>query len=115
MRWQFPALAGRAVEARLSVVLVVPAPATAAPVPGASVRVEGAVDRGDRARWETLFEGTTDAAGRVTWKAPGNGTRAASVQRIVAQLGKDVLVLDPSHPPGAYRDGQWPPRRQDLL
>jgi uncharacterized protein YfaS (alpha-2-macroglobulin family) len=117
MRLQVTDLALTAIEEPLAVVFAVTSLATAAPVPGASVRVEGTVDHGDRSRWETLFEGTTDAAGRVTWQAPGSEgpRRATSVQRIVAQLGKDVLVLDPSHPPDAYGDGQWRPRRENWL
>jgi uncharacterized protein YfaS (alpha-2-macroglobulin family) len=117
MRLQVTDLALTAIEEPRAVVFVVTSLATAAPVPGASVRVEGSVDHGDRTRFETLFEGTTDAAGRVTWQAPGNQDhpRPTSVQRIVAQLGKDVLVLDPSHPPDAYGDGQWRPRRENWL
>jgi uncharacterized protein YfaS (alpha-2-macroglobulin family) len=117
MRLQVTDLALTAIEETKAVVFAVTSLSTAAPVPGATVRVEGAVDHGDRTRWETLFEGTTDAAGRLTWQAPGprNLPRPTSVQRIVAQLGKDVLVLDPSHPPDGYGDGQWRPRREDWL
>ncbi|MBV8199012.1 MAG: alpha-2-macroglobulin, partial [Acidobacteria bacterium] len=117
MRLQVTDLALTAVEETRAVVFAVTSLATGAPVPGARVRVEGTVDRGDRARWEPLFEGTTDAAGRVAWPAPGHHGRqgGATVRRVVAQLGKDVLVLDPSHPPDAYGDGQWRPRHENWL
>jgi len=117
MRLQVTDLALTAVEEPRSVVFAVTSLATGAPVPGARVRVEGTVDRGDRARWEALFEGTTDAAGRVSWQAPGHHGRqgGATVRRVVAQLGRDTLVLDPSHPPDGYGDGQWRPRRENWL
>jgi|GEM_PF-272602 len=117
MRLQVTDLALTAVEEPRAVVFAVTSLATGSPVPGARVRVEGTVDRGDRARWEPLFEGTTDAGGRVSWPAPGHRGRqsGAVVQRVVAQLGKDVLVLDPSHPPDAYGDGQWRPRHENWL
>jgi alpha-2-macroglobulin len=117
MRLQVTDLALTAVEEPRSVVFAVTSLATGAPVPGARVRVEGTVDRGDQARWEALFEGTTDAAGRVSWQAPGHRGRqgGATVRRVVAQLGRDTLVLDPSHPPDGYGDGQWRPRRENWL
>jgi hypothetical protein len=117
MRLQATDLALAAFEEARTVVFAVTSLATAAPVPGATVRVEGTVRRrGDPPRWESLFEGVTDAAGRVSWPAPGNrGWDSVTIQRIVARLGKDVLVLDPSHPPDGYQNGQWRPRRENWL
>jgi alpha-2-macroglobulin len=117
MRLQVTDLALAAVEEPRAVVFAVTSLATAAPLPGATVRVEGAVDRrGERLRWETLFEGATDAAGRVSWPAPGNHRDdKVAIQRITARLGKDVLVLDPAHPPDGYQDGQWRERRESWL
>ncbi|MBV8202891.1 MAG: alpha-2-macroglobulin, partial [Acidobacteria bacterium] len=117
MRLQVTDLALTAIEEPKAVVFAVTSLSTAAPVAGASVRVEGSVDHGDRTRWETVFAGTTDAAGRVTWQAPGPRAlpRPTAVRRIVAQLGKDVLVLDPAHPPDGYGDGQWRPRHESWL
>jgi len=118
MRLQVTDLALTAVEETKAVVFAVTSLATAAPVPGATVRVEGTVhEPGDPPRWVTLFEGSTDAAGRVTWQAPGrhDRRRETTVQRIVARLGKDVLVLDASHPPDGYADGQWRPRHENWL
>jgi uncharacterized protein YfaS (alpha-2-macroglobulin family) len=117
MRLQVTDLALTAVEEPRAVVFAVTSLATGSPVPGARVRVEGTVDHGDQARWEALFEGTTDAGGRVSWQAPGHRGRQAGavVRRVVAQLGRDTLVLDPSHPPDGYGDGQWRPRRENWL
>jgi uncharacterized protein YfaS (alpha-2-macroglobulin family) len=117
MRLQVTDLALAAFEETRTVVFAVTSLATAAPVAGATVRVEGTVSgHGAAPRWETLFEGTTDAAGRVSWPAPGSrGRDSATVQRIVARLGKDVLVLDPAHPPDGYEGGQWRPRRESWL
>jgi uncharacterized protein YfaS (alpha-2-macroglobulin family) len=118
MRLQVTDLALAAVEEPRAVVFAVTSLATAAPVPGATVRVEGSVsERGEKPRWTTLFEGTTDAAGRVAWQAPGRVDlhRRTAVRRVVARLGRDVLVLDPNHPPDGYADGQWQPRHETWL
>jgi uncharacterized protein YfaS (alpha-2-macroglobulin family) len=90
---------------------------TSLPVGGAKVRVEGSRQEGrDPAVWTTFFQGTTDAAGRVTWKAPGHTEGVTeSVRRIVVENGKDVLVLDPGHAPDSYADGQWSPSHQSWL
>jgi uncharacterized protein YfaS (alpha-2-macroglobulin family) len=118
MRLQVTDLALAAVEEPHAVVFAVTSLASAAPVAGATVRVEGSIEeRGEKPRWMTFFEGTTDAAGRVTWQAPGREDthREPTVRRIVAQLGRDVLVLDPSHPPDAFADGQWRPSHNTWL
>jgi uncharacterized protein YfaS (alpha-2-macroglobulin family) len=90
---------------------------TSLPVGGAEVRIEGSVQEGrSTPQWTTFFKGTTDAAGRVTWTPPGHDAdRASNVRRIVVQNGKDVLVLDPSHAPDSYADGQWSPSHESWL
>jgi hypothetical protein len=100
-----------------AVVFTVNSLATAQPVGGAKVKVEGSVrESGHDARWETLFEGATDAAGRVTWHPPGYVTgRDVAVRRIAVQNAKDLLVLDPSHTPDGYADGQWSPTSEAWL
>jgi alpha-2-macroglobulin len=122
MRLQVTDLALTAVEEPEAVVFAVTSLATAAPVAGATVRIEGSVaahggGAADKATWSTLFEGTTDATGRVRWAAPGRAEnhREVTVQRIVARLGADVLVLDPSHPPDGWSDDRWRPRHEIWL
>jgi len=117
MRLQVTDLALTAVEETKAVTFAVTSLATAAPVPGATVRVEGTANgTGADARWETLFQGTTDAGGRVIWPAPGLGDRRRPVvQRVTARLGQDVLALDAAHPPDGYADGQWRPRHESWL
>ncbi len=61
--------------------------ATAQPVSGAQIRIEGLEDRDYR----VLAEGTTDAQGEFTY-VPHDGTQAAP-QRIVVQKATDTLVL----------------------
>jgi alpha-2-macroglobulin len=112
IRVQVTDLTLTAVEEPRAVAFAVNSLATAAPVAGARVRVEGTVrETGKAPAWSTLFEGTTDAAGRLRWQAPGqpDRRRQVEVRRIVAQKGVDLLVLDPTHAPDAFADGQWSP------
>jgi len=117
IRIQVTDLTLTALEEPTAVVFTVNSLSTAKPVGGATVKVEGSIrEQGRGARWSTLFEGTTDAAGRVTWKVPGDEPgRGTVVLRIVARNGKDVLVLDPSHAPDGYADGQWSQSSDDWL
>jgi len=75
--------------------------ATAQPVAGAQIRVEGLEDRDYR----VLAEGTTDAQGAFTYE-PHDGSQAAP-QRIVVQKATDTLVLRTAPGPEAYADGNW--------
>ncbi len=116
MRLQVTDLALAAVEEPAGVTFAVTSLATAAPVPGATVEVEGTVEDRHGKRWATLFTGTADASGRLHWAAPGApAVGSVSVQRIVTRLGKDVLVLDPAHPPDGYADGHWRNRYETWL
>ncbi|HEX4954482.1 MAG TPA: alpha-2-macroglobulin family protein [Thermoanaerobaculia bacterium] len=95
--------------------------ATGAAVAGARVRVEGAVDQAGAkdvrgVRWETLFEGSTDARGQLAWTAPGAVTgRSVRVRRIVVAKDDDLLVLDPAGAPDYYSDGAWLSSRRPWL
>ncbi|HEV7515639.1 MAG TPA: alpha-2-macroglobulin, partial [Thermoanaerobaculia bacterium] len=121
IRVQVTDLTLTAAEEPQAVVFAVNSLATSLPVGGAQVRVEGSLREGAGrpAVWTTFFEGTTDAAGRVTWKPPGNISdqpgHSAEVRRIVVQNGKDLLVLDPGHAPDSYADGQWSPSPSSWL
>lgn len=118
LRLQVTDLALTAVEEPRAVSFAVNSLANGKPVAGARVRVEGAVkEAGDPARWSTLFDGTTDAAGRVSWQAPGrrDGGPEIQVRRIVVDRERDTLVLDPGRPPDRYSDGQWRSDRETWL
>jgi uncharacterized protein YfaS (alpha-2-macroglobulin family) len=117
MRVQATDLALTALEEPHRVVFAVTSLRSAAPIPGATVRVEGSIaEPGAETRWETLFEGSTDGEGRVAWPAPGDDERRSiAVQRLVVAAGDDHLVLDPSRPPDGYADGQWFPTQETWL
>ncbi len=77
--------------------------ATGAPVPGAEIRVEGALGE----RWTTLFQGTTGADGTHRWAPREDRLKRGEVRRIVVRQGRDVLVLDPTRAPDRYEDNTW--------
>ena len=109
MRLQVTDLALTTLEEPAQTIFVVTSLASAEPLAGAEVTVEGSVRRGPSdVVWEPLFRGTTDAAGRVAWKAPG-GEEAVrrEVRRIVVARGDDRLVLDPQQAPDGFHDGTW--------
>jgi hypothetical protein len=74
---------------------------TGKPVPDATVTVDGTVLDG----WVTFFDGRTDATGSTTWSA--RYVPYATVRRVRATLGDDVLVLDASHPPDRFTGARW--------
>ena len=115
MRIQVTDLALAVAEEPTAVRFVATSLATAVPVGGAHVRVEGFVTQGDT-RWDALFEGITDAQGATTWHASGAVFhRSVEVRRIVVVKGTDVLVLDPRRAPDGFADGRWSPTRQTWL
>ncbi len=80
--------------------------ATAAPVAGAQVRVEGTRD----GRSVTLAQGTTAADGGWTMLAPlarGRDGGAAAIGRIVVEKADDTLVLEPQRGPQQYAHEAW--------
>ncbi len=116
MRVQVTDLALAAAEEPLAVRFVVTSLSSGAPLGGARVRVEGSIAAAGGTRWDTLFDGTTDAQGAATWQAPGDSpSRSVTVARIVVQKGPDTLVLDPRRAPDGYADGRWNPTRQIWL
>lgn len=82
---------------------------SAAPVPGAEVRVEGSRQQGREFEWVTLFSGRTDHAGLLEWRAPGTGDwrRHQQVRRISVRSGGDILVLNPNRAPERFADNHW--------
>lgn len=116
MRIQVTDLALATAEEPAATRFVATSLATGAPVGGARVRVEGAITVESDTKWDTLFEGVTDAQGATTWRAPGDDPhRFVEVRRIVVQKGPDALVLDPRRAPDGYTDGRWSPTRQSWL
>lgn len=116
MRIQVTDLALATAEEPTAARFVVTSLATGAPIGGARVRVEGSVAAGDNTKWDTLFEGITDAQGATTWHAPGAVSgRSVEVRRILVQKGADSLVLDPQRAPDGYADGRWSPTHQTWL
>ncbi|MEL7061260.1 MAG: alpha-2-macroglobulin family protein, partial [Acidobacteriota bacterium] len=108
LRLQVTDLALTTIEEARQTVFVVTSAATAEPLAGVEVRVEGGVRRGGLASWETFFTGRTDASGRVAWRAPGGLSRVdRTVRRLIARQGDDVLVLDAATPPDRFADGAW--------
>ncbi len=109
MRLAATDLALTTLEEPLATRFVVTSLATARPVAGAEVSVEG-VEQGlpGAPRWIELFRGRTDARGWLDWPAPGPRAEGwARVERIVVAAGGDRLVLDPDHAPDAFADNRW--------
>ncbi|MEM6797213.1 MAG: MG2 domain-containing protein, partial [Acidobacteriota bacterium] len=88
------------------VVFAVTSLRTGRPVPGATVRVEGAARGRGLTGWQELWRGTADARGLIAWDAPGAAPkRSVTVRRLVVEKGEDSLVLDPTRAPRYFRDG----------
>ena len=106
-RLQVTDLALSTVEAPGQVRFVVTSLATAQPVAGAEVRLEGVRD----GQFGTLAQGVTDAAGGWTLAgqiATGRDGKAA-LRRLVVTKATDTLVLDPARGPQVYAQGLWSP------
>jgi uncharacterized protein YfaS (alpha-2-macroglobulin family) len=101
LRVQVTDLTLAAVEETDRVRFVVTSLATAAPIAGAQVRLEGVRDD----KFIALATGVTDADGAFQWDV---GQRAeATIQRIVVAKGLDTLVIDPNSPPAQYSKENW--------
>ncbi len=108
MRLQVTDLALSTVEENERVRFTVTSLATARPVDGAEIRLEGA--RGDA--FTTLARGVTGSDGSFTWAAPPAARRGATaaggtLRRITVIKGNDVLVLEPNRGPQAYANENW--------
>jgi uncharacterized protein YfaS (alpha-2-macroglobulin family) len=109
MRLQATDLALTTLEEPRRTVFAVTSLASAKPVAGAVVTVEGVFrPRSGDAAWTELFRGTTGADGRVAWEAPGATADGWNqVRRIAVVAGADRLVLDPDRAPEAFADNRW--------
>ena len=80
--------------------------ASAQPVAGAEIRLNGLRD----GRFITLAQGTTDASGSWTMPAPlarGRNGEDPSIRRITVTKATDTLVIEPGRGPQVYADGRW--------
>ena len=101
IRLQVTDLSLTAVEEPGAVRFAVTSLATARPVPGAQIRVEGVADK----EYTVLARGVTDADGAFSY-LPREGRQAAP-QRIVVQKATDTLVLQTAPGPQQYANGNW--------
>lgn len=80
--------------------------ATAQPVPGAQIRLQGTRDDA----FITLAQGTTGPDGTWTMTAPlpkGKDDTRGTLRRFVVTKADDTLVLDPTRGPQQYANGAW--------
>ncbi len=106
LRLQVTDLALSTVEEADRTRFVVTSLATALPVPGAEIRLDGVRDNG----FTTLAHGVTGPDGSWTAAAPLTTdwkSVPASLRRIVVLKATDTLVLQPGRGPQQYADGQW--------
>ncbi|GFZ82723.1 hypothetical protein GCM10011497_09000 [Elstera cyanobacteriorum] len=101
MRLQVTDLSLSAVEEAGAVRFFVTSLATAQPVAGARVRLEGGEGRQEQA----YLDATTDTLGAVTWRAPGGKTRPW--YRLTVTKGEDRLVLHPGLVLPRYAGQTW--------
>ncbi len=106
LRLQVTDLALATVEEADRTRFVVTSLATAAPVAGAEIRLDGVRDNA----FTTLAHGTTGADGSWTAAAPLTTdwkSVPAGLRRIVVLKATDTLVLQPGRGPLQYANGQW--------
>ena len=101
LRVQVTDLSLSAIEEPARVRFVVTSLATAQPVAGAQIRVEGAKDD----KFVTLASGTTDANGFFSWTPVKRGD--GELRRVVVAKGLDTLVIDPDSAPSEYSREIW--------
>ncbi len=106
LRLQVTDLALSTVEEADRTRFVVTSLATAAPVAGAEIRLDGVRDNA----FATLAHGTTGSDGSWTVAAPLTTdwkSVPGSLRRIVVVKATDTLVLQPGRGPQEYAGGQW--------
>ena len=112
MRVEVTDLSLTAVEEPQAVRFVVTSLSTGAPVPNATLRLEGGLDT----TWTTFAEGTTGPDGSFVWPAPGfDAKHWRQMLRVVVTHAGDTLVLDPDRVPDGYRDNHWAPTHERWL
>jgi uncharacterized protein YfaS (alpha-2-macroglobulin family) len=101
MRLQVTDLSATLVEEQTSVRVFVTSLASAAPVPGARVEIDGVANNS----WTTVATGTTGPDGSYDWQIDPHAT--AQPTRIVVTKAGDTLVIDPASPPDRYTANGW--------
>jgi hypothetical protein len=101
LRVQVTDLSLTAVEEPTRVRFAVTSLATAQPVSGAQIRVEGVKDD----KFITLATGTTDGDGFFSWTPTKRGD--GELRRVVVSKGLDTLVIDPDSAPSEYAKELW--------
>ncbi len=77
---------------------------TGKPLGEAQIRVEGT--RSNSSTWQTLFEGSTEPSGELTWRRLRQ-PYVENPMRITVELGDDLLVFDPGSSPERFTQGLW--------
>ncbi len=101
LRVQVTDLSLSAIEEPTRVRFAVTSLATAQPISGAQIRVEGVKDD----KFVTLASGTTDANGFFSWTPVKRGD--GELRRVVVSKGLDTLVIDPDSAPSEYSRELW--------
>jgi uncharacterized protein YfaS (alpha-2-macroglobulin family) len=101
LRVQVTDLSLSAIEEPTRVRFALTSLATAQPVAGAQIRVEGVKDD----KFVTLASGVTDGEGFFSWTPTKRGD--GELRRVVAIKGTDTLVIDPDSAPSEYAKELW--------
>ncbi|OBS53228.1 MULTISPECIES: alpha-2-macroglobulin [Methylosinus] len=101
LRAQVTDLSLSAIEERARVRFAVTSLATAKPVAGAEIRLEGVKDD----KFVTLAHGLSDATGFFSYD-PGKRAEA-ELRRVVVSKGLDTLVIDANDAPSEYARENW--------
>lgn len=101
LRAQVTDLSLSAVEAPTQIRFAVTSLASAQPIGGAQIRIEGVKDD----KFVALASGVTDASGFFTW-APDK-RREGDLRRVIVSKGLDTLVIDPDSAPAEYARELW--------
>ncbi|WBK01503.1 MG2 domain-containing protein [Methylocystis parvus] len=101
LRAQITDLSLSAIEEPTRVRFAVTSLASAQPVAGAQIRVEGVKDD----KFVALATGTTDANGFFSWTPSKRGD--GELRRVVVSKGLDTLVIDPDSAPSEYSKELW--------
>ncbi|WP_243370723.1 alpha-2-macroglobulin [Microvirga solisilvae] len=101
LRAQVTDLSLSAIEEAQRVRFAVTSLASAQPVDGAEIRLEGLRDD----KFVVLAQGRTDAQGAFTWSLANRAP--AEIKRVMVTKGLDTLVIEPTRAPAEYHQENW--------